>query len=169
MILPQVATIRNNIVLQAEKERREKAAKQERRKLAERQDLERRRRDAEGFERSLRKKLSVGDLLTMHKEGRSYSDETILQVVELNKDESGNLHSITLSDGEYVSHNIKTLPSSPFCYHYIFSVEYVAKVITISRINSQKKFTVQTFAQKLYCFKNSPLGGAIIDCKHLQF
>ena len=79
MILPQVATIRNNIVLQAEKERREKAAKQERRELAERQDLERRRRrDAEGFERSLRKKLSVGDLLTMHKEGRSYSDETIL-------------------------------------------------------------------------------------------
>ena len=107
MILPQVATIRNNIVLQAEKERREKAAKQERRELAESQDLERRRRDAEGFERSLRKKLSVGDLLTMHKEGRSYSDETILQVVELNKDESGNLHSITLSDGEYVSHNIK--------------------------------------------------------------
>ena len=139
MILPQVATIRNNIVLQAEKERREKAAKQERRELAESQDLERRRRDAEGFERSLRKKLSVGDLLTMHKEGRSYSDETILQVVELNKDESGNLHSITLSDGEYVSHNIKTLPSSPFCYHYIFSVEYIAKVITISRINSQKK------------------------------
>ena len=35
----------------------------------------------------------------MHKEGRSYSDETILQVVELNEDESGNLHSITLSDG----------------------------------------------------------------------
>ena len=51
---------------------------QERRELAERQDLERRRRDAEGFERSLRKKLSVGDLLTMLKEGRSYSDETIL-------------------------------------------------------------------------------------------
>ena len=104
MILPQVATISNNIVLQAEKERREKAAKQERRELAESQDLERRRRDAEGFERSLRKKLSVGDLLTMHKEGRSYSDETFL---ELNKDESGNLHSITQSDGEYVSHNIK--------------------------------------------------------------
>ena len=169
MILPQVATIRNNIVLQAEKERREKAAKQERRELAERQDLERRRRDAEGFERSLRKKLSVGDLLTMHKEGRSYSDETILQVVELNKDESGNLHSITQSDGENVTHNIKTLPSSPFCYHYIFSVEYVAKVITILRINSQKKITVQTFAQKLYCFKHSPLGGASIHCKHLQF
>ena len=168
MILPQVATIRNNIVLQAEKERREKAAKQERRELAESFGFGTK-RDAEGFERSLRKKLSVGDLLTMHKEGRSYSDETILQVVELNKDESGNLHSITLSDGEYVSHNIKTLPSSPFCYHYIFSVEYVAKVITISRINSQKKFTVQTFAQKLYCFKNSPLGGAKIHRKHLQF
>ena len=89
----------------------------------------------------------------MLKEGRSYSDETILQVVELNKDESGNLHSITLSDGEYVSHNIKALPPSPFCYHYIFSVEYVAKVITISRINSQGKFTVQTFAQNLYCLK----------------
>ena len=110
----------NDIVLQAELERREMMANQERRELAERQDLERRRRDAEGFERSLRKKLSVGDLLTMHKEGRSYSDETILQVVELNKDESGNLHSITLSDGENVSHNIKTLPSSPFCYHYTF-------------------------------------------------
>ena len=151
MILPQVATIRNNIVLQAEKERREKAAKQERRELAESQDLERRRRDAEGFERSLRKKLSVGDLLTMHKEGRSYSDETFL---ELNKDESGNLHSITLSDGEYVSHNIKTLPSSPFCYHSIFSVEYVAKFITISKINSKKKITIQTFAQNLYCLKS---------------
>ena len=50
-----------------------------------------------------------------------------------------------------------------------FSVEYVAKVITISRINAQKKFTVQTFAQKLYCFKHSPLGGASIHCKHLQF
>ena len=65
------------------------------------------RRHAEGFERSLRKKLSVGDLMTMHKEGQSNSDETILQVVELNKDEIGNLHSITLSDSEYVSHNIK--------------------------------------------------------------
>ena len=43
MILPQVATIRNNIVLQAEKEKGEKAAKQERRELAESQDLERRR------------------------------------------------------------------------------------------------------------------------------
>ena len=29
----------------------------------------------------------------LHKEGRSYSDETILQVVELNKDESRKLHS----------------------------------------------------------------------------
>ena len=169
MILPQVATIRNDIVLQAEKERCEMAAKQERRGLAETQDLEQRRRDAEGFERSLRKKLSVGDLLTMHKEGRSYSDETILKVVELNKDKSGNLHSITLSDSEYVSHNIKTLPPSPFCYHYIFSVEYVAKV-TILRINSQGKFTVQTFPQNLHIlFKNSPLDGASIHCKHLQF
>ena len=44
----------------------------------------------------------------LHKEGRSYSDETILQVVELNKDESRKLHSIALSDGEYVSHNSKT-------------------------------------------------------------
>ena len=64
MILPQVATIKNNIVLQAEKERREKAAKQEGRELAETQDFEQRRRDAEIFERSLRNKLSVGDLLT---------------------------------------------------------------------------------------------------------
>ena len=69
MILPQVATIRNNIVLQAEKKRREKAAKQERRELAESFGFGTK-RDAEGFERGLRKKLSVGDLLTMHKEGR---------------------------------------------------------------------------------------------------
>ena len=34
------------------------------------------------------------------------SHETILQVVELYKDESGKLHSIALSDGEYVSHNV---------------------------------------------------------------
>ena len=76
----------------------------------------------------------------MEKEDRSYSDETILQVVELNKDESGNLHSITLSDGEYVSHNIKTQPSSPFCYHYIFFCGIRCQsYINILRINSQKK------------------------------
>ena len=117
--------------------------------------MERRRRDAEGFERSLRKKLSVGDLLTMHKEGRSYSDETILQVVELNEDESENLHSITLSDGENVSHNEKKhyLPHLSAITTF-YSVEYVAKVITILRINSQKKITVQTFAQNLYCLKS---------------
>ena len=123
--------------------------------MAESQDLERRRRDAEGFERSLRKKLSVGDLLTMHKEGRSYSDETILQVVELNKDESGNLHSITLSDGEYVSHNIKTLPSSPFCYHYIFFCGIRCQ--SYNNYENQfpeKKITVQTFAKNLYCLKS---------------
>ena len=44
----------------------------------------------------------------MHKEGRSYSLETTLQVVELNMDECEKLHSIALSDGEYVSHNVKT-------------------------------------------------------------
>ena len=149
MILPQVATIRNDIVLQAEKERRERAFKQERRKLAESQDLERRRRDAEGFERSLRKKLSVGDLMTMHKEGRSNSDETILQVVELKKDETGSLHSITLSDGEHVHHNIKKLPSSLFCYHYIFSVEYVAKVILFGKSIPRKKLQFKPL-RKIY-------------------
>ena len=46
----------NDIVLQAELERREMMANQERRELAERQNLERRRRDAE---------MSVGELLTM--------------------------------------------------------------------------------------------------------
>ena len=61
------------------------------------------------------KEIAAGDLMTMHKEGRSNSDETVHQVVELNKDAIGNMHSITLSDGEYVSHNIKTLPSSPLC------------------------------------------------------
>ena len=68
--------------------------------------MEQRKREEEGFERSMRKKVSVGDLLTMHKEGRTYSHETIVQVVELN--DSGKLHSIAHSDGEYVSHNIET-------------------------------------------------------------
>ena len=113
----------DNIVLQAEQERLEMAAEQERRTEQERRAkeerraeqeveevlaLEQRRREDEGFERSMRKKLSGGDLLTMHKEGRTYSHETIVQVVELNKDDSGKLHSIALSDGEYVSHNIET-------------------------------------------------------------
>ena len=88
----------NDIVLQAEQERLEMAAKQERRAEEERRAeqeveegraLEQRRREDEGFERSMRKKLSVGDLLTMHKEGRTYSHETIVQVVELNKDDGG--------------------------------------------------------------------------------
>ena len=51
--------------------------------VEERLELEQRRRDAEGFERALRKRLSVGHLLTMHKEGRSYIHETLLEVVEL--------------------------------------------------------------------------------------
>ena len=98
----------------AEQERRteqERRAEEERRAEQEVEEvlaLEQRRREDEGFERSMRKKLSVGDLLTMHKEGRTYSHETIVQVVELNKDDSGKLHSIALSDGEYVSHNIET-------------------------------------------------------------
>ena len=46
--------------------------------------------------------------MTMHKEGRSYSHETLLQVVELYNDESRKLHLIALSDGEYVSHNVET-------------------------------------------------------------
>ena len=55
-----------------------------------------------------------------------------------------------------------------------FSVEHSAKIITISRINSQKqiystKFVLQTLAQNLYCLKNSPLGDASIHCKYLQF
>ena len=98
----------------AEQERRteqERRAEEERRAEQEVEEvlaLEQRRREDEGFERSMRKKLSGGDLLTMHKEGRSYSHETILHVVALNKDESGKLHSIALSDGEYVSHNFET-------------------------------------------------------------
>ena len=43
---------------------------------------------------------------TIHQEGRSYSDETILQVVELNKDERGNLHSIALS-ATIAKHKVK--------------------------------------------------------------
>ena len=53
----------NNIVLQAEQERLEMAAELERRAeqdVEERLELEQRRRDAEGFERALRKRLSVG-------------------------------------------------------------------------------------------------------------
>ena len=159
----------NDIVLQAEKERREKAAKQEWRELAESQDLERRRRDAEGFERSLRKKLSVGDLLTMLKEGRSYSDETILQVVELNEDESENLHSITLSDGEYVSHNIKTLPSSPFCYHYILFCGICCHSYNYFENKFPEKNYISNLCAKSILFKISPLGGVSIHWKHLQF
>ena len=79
----------------AEQEKRteqERRAEEERRAEQEVEEvlaLEQRRREDEGFERSMRKKLSGGDLLTMHKEGRTYSHETIVQVVELNKDDGG--------------------------------------------------------------------------------
>ena len=62
----------DNIVLQAEQERLEMAAEQERRAEEEVEEvlaLEQRRREDEGFERSMRKKLSGGDLLTMHEGG----------------------------------------------------------------------------------------------------
>ena len=74
----------------------------------------------------------------MLKEGRQYSDETILQVVELHEDEIGNLHSLhcqTVSMSATISkHYLPHLSAITTFY----SVEYVAKVITISRINSEK-------------------------------
>ena len=97
--------------------------------------------------------------MTMHKEGRSYSDETILQVVELNKDEIGNLHSITLSDSEYVSHNIKTLPSSPFCYNYTFLWNTLPRKI----------LQYKTLHKIYIFFKNSPLVGASITANIHNF
>ena len=86
----------------AEQERRAEEERRAEQEVEEGRALEQRRREDEGFERSMRKKLSVGDLLTMHKEGRTYSHETIVQVVELNKDDSGKLHSIALSDGDNI-------------------------------------------------------------------
>ena len=50
-----------------------------------------------------------------------------------------------------------------------YSVEYVAKVITILRINSQKKNYSSNNCTKSLLYKISPLGGASIHCKHLQF
>ena len=161
MILPQVATFSNDIVLQAEKERREKAAKQERRELAESQDLERRRRDAEGFERSLRKKLSVGDLLTMHKEGRSYSDETILQVVELNKDESGNLHSITPTISKHYLPHLSAITT-------FFLWNTIPKLLLFREAIPRKNYS-SNLCTKTILFQKLAARWRSIHRKHLQF
>ena len=50
--------------------------------------------------------MSVGDLLTMHKEAKTYSKKTILQVFEKHYEDNGRLKSLSLSDGNYVSHNV---------------------------------------------------------------
>ena len=58
------------------------------------------------FELGLKKRMSVGDLLTMHKEAKTYSEKTIVQVVEKHNKDNGRLKSLSLSAGNYVSHNV---------------------------------------------------------------
>ena len=50
--------------------------------------------------------MSVGDLLTMHKEAKTYNEKTIVQVVEKHYEDNGRLKSLSLSDGSNVSHNV---------------------------------------------------------------
>ena len=61
-------------------------------------------REISKLEQSMKKKMSVWDLQSIHKEAKTYSAATFLQVMEKHFDpESGRLCSMTLSDGACVS------------------------------------------------------------------
>ena len=64
------------------------------------------RKKAKTFELGLKKRMSVGDLLTMHKEAKTYNEKTIVQVVEKHYEDNGRLKSLSQSDGSNVSHNV---------------------------------------------------------------
>ena len=65
------------------------------------------RKKAKTFELGLKKRMSVGDLLTMHKEAKTYNEKTIVQVVEKHYEDNGRLKSLSLSDGSNVSQSWK--------------------------------------------------------------
>ena len=59
------------------------------------------------MEKSLKKKMSIHDLHSIHKEAKTFSAVTCLQVLEKHYDpESGRLSSLTISDGAFVSSNV---------------------------------------------------------------
>ena len=80
---------------------------------------------------------------TMHMEGRSYSGETILKIVELNKDESGNLHSVTLSDG-----NMSATISKNYLPHLSAITTLFCRIRPLEKFYSTKLCTKSIFFLK---------------------
>ena len=59
------------------------------------------------LESSIRKRLSLQDLLHIHRDAKTFSEETCLQILEKHYDPTtGKLSRVTLSDGAFVSSNV---------------------------------------------------------------
>ena len=59
------------------------------------------------LESSIRKRLSLQDLLHIHRDAKTFSQETCLQILEKHYDPTtSKLSSVTLSDGAFVSSNV---------------------------------------------------------------
>ena len=59
------------------------------------------------LENSIRKRLSLQDLLHIHRDAKTFSEETCLQILEKHYDPTtSKLSSVTLSDGAFVSSNV---------------------------------------------------------------
>ena len=117
----------------------------------------------------------------MHMEGRSYSDEKILKVVELNKDESG-LHCQTaICQPQYQNTTFLTfLLSLHFffgircqSYNYfenqfpekIYSSNLCTKTILFKKLAARWRYhTLQTFAILMYITPSLTLTGNMMDC-----
>ena len=75
-----------------------------------RQEEDQRKREGKKLENGLKKKMSVGHLKTMHREAKTFSPKTIVQIVEKHYDPStGRLKSVALSDGAFVSQKVLPL------------------------------------------------------------
>ena len=59
------------------------------------------------LESSIRKRLALQDLLHIHRDAKTFSEETCLQILEKHYDPTtSKLSSVTLSDGAFVSSNV---------------------------------------------------------------
>ena len=86
-----------------EQRREEEVALEQRQEM----QIQRDQKEKEKLEKNLKKTMSIHDLQSIHKEAKTYSAKTSLQVLEKHFDpESGRLSSLTLSDGSYVSSNV---------------------------------------------------------------
>ena len=163
-----------------EQRREEKRAVEQRREeegaLEQRQEvqIQRDQKEKEKLEQSLKKKMSIHDLQSIHKEAKTYSAKTSLQVLEKHFDpESGRLSSLTLSDGAYVSSNV--IPRNDKAAEYLNQINKFDLIEIENATMKEDKLVLDEFEHLEITHKNGKpiklsgpiLGEGIVKLKKL--